>query len=310
MSSSRWVTTPSQLLSSYVYFCYLVLISSTSVRSFPFLSFTVLIFAWNVHLVYPMFLKRSLVFPLLLLCFISLHFSLKKASLFLPASLWNSAFSLVYLFLFPLPFHCLPEYAQIHIHWISDAIQPSHPLSSPFPLVLNLSLHYGLFHSVSSSHQVAKVFGASAWVLLIYLGLISFRIEWFDLLVHKGLSRVFFSTTIQKHQSFSTQPSLWSNSHIMQIGLPALLSHSILCYRRPYILQATYFVQFLRPRTVTHRQLLKYIVNWLNEHQYNVVQWSMLKGILHWPVDFYKQEIGYHSQISRGVSPIQASNLS
>ena len=118
-------------LSSYVYSCYLVLISSTSVRSLLFISFTVLIFAWNVHLVSPMFLKRSLVFPTLLFSFISLHFSLKKAFLFLSASLWNSAFSLVYLFLSPLPFHCLPEFAQIHIHWISDAIRPSHPLSPP-----------------------------------------------------------------------------------------------------------------------------------------------------------------------------------
>ena len=121
-------------LSSYVYSCYLVLISSTSVRSLLFLSFTVLIFAWNVHLISPMFLKRSLVFPTLLFSFISLHFSLKKAFLFLPASLWNSAFSLVYLFLSPLPFQFLPGFAQIHIHWISDVIRPSHPLSPPLLL--------------------------------------------------------------------------------------------------------------------------------------------------------------------------------
>ena len=47
-----------------------------------------------------------------------------------------------------------------------------------------------------------------------YLGLISFRIDWFDLLAVKGLSRVFSSTTVQKHQFFSAQPSLKSNSHI------------------------------------------------------------------------------------------------
>ena len=47
-----------------------------------------------------------------------------------------------------------------------------------------------------------------------YSGLISFRIDWLDLLAVQGLSRVFSNTTVQKHQFFSSQPSLWSNSHI------------------------------------------------------------------------------------------------
>ena len=47
-----------------------------------------------------------------------------------------------------------------------------------------------------------------------YSGLLSFRIDWFDCLVSKGFSRVFSNTTVQKHQFFSTQPSLLSNSHI------------------------------------------------------------------------------------------------
>ena len=53
--------------------------------------------------------------------------------------------------------HYLPEFAQTHVHWVSDAIQPSHPLSSPSPAALNLSQHQGLFKWVSSSHEVAKV---------------------------------------------------------------------------------------------------------------------------------------------------------
>ena len=47
-----------------------------------------------------------------------------------------------------------------------------------------------------------------------YSGLISFRIDWFDSLHTKGLSRVFPHTTVQKHQSFCAQPSSWSSSHI------------------------------------------------------------------------------------------------
>ena len=51
----------------------------------------------------------------------------------------------------------LPELTQTQVHWVGDAIQPSHPLSSPSPPAPNLSQHQGLFQRVSSSHQVAKV---------------------------------------------------------------------------------------------------------------------------------------------------------
>ena len=53
--------------------------------------------------------------------------------------------------------HQLLEFTQTHVHWVSDAIQPSHPLLSPFPPAFNLSQHQGLLQWVSSSHQVAKV---------------------------------------------------------------------------------------------------------------------------------------------------------
>ena len=57
-----------------------------------------------------------------------------------------------------LPVHCqLPEFTQTHVRWVSDPIQPSHPLSSPSPPAFNLSQHQGLFKWVSSWHQVAKV---------------------------------------------------------------------------------------------------------------------------------------------------------
>ena len=89
MSGSRSVTTPSWLSGSWrsflysysVYSCHLFLISSASVRSIPFLSFIEPIFAWNVPLVSLIFLKRSLVFPILLFLSISLQWSLRKAFL-------------------------------------------------------------------------------------------------------------------------------------------------------------------------------------------------------------------------------------
>ena len=77
----------------------------------------------------------------------------------------------------------LPEPAQTHVHRIGDAIQPSHPLSSPSPPALYLSQHQGLFQWVSS-YQVAKYWSFSFSISPSdeYLGLISFRMDWLDLL--------------------------------------------------------------------------------------------------------------------------------
>ena len=84
--------------------------------------------------------------------------------------------------------HQLPESTQTHIHWVSDAIQPSHPLSSPSPPALNLSQHQGLFKRVSSSHEVAKVleFQLNISPTNEHPGLISFRMDWLDLLAVQG----------------------------------------------------------------------------------------------------------------------------
>ena len=109
MSGSRWVITRGYLgdedLFCTVLLCILAtLISSAFVRSTPVLSFIEPIFAWNVPLVSLIFLKRCLVFPILLFSSISLHWSLRKAFLSLLAILWNSAFKWVYLSFSPLPF--------------------------------------------------------------------------------------------------------------------------------------------------------------------------------------------------------------
>ena len=104
ISGSRWVITPLWLSGSWRYFLYSssvyschLLISYASVRSIIFLTFIEPIFAWNVPLVSLIFLKRSLVFPILLFSSISLHWSVRKAFLSLFAILWNSAFKWEYL---------------------------------------------------------------------------------------------------------------------------------------------------------------------------------------------------------------------
>ena len=83
----------------------------------------------------------------------------------------------------------LPEFTQTHVHRVGNAFQPSHPLSSPSPLTLNLSQHQGLFKWVSFSHQVAKVLGVSALASVLPMNiqwLISFKIDWLDLLAVQG----------------------------------------------------------------------------------------------------------------------------
>ena len=117
--------------------------------------------------------------------------------------------------------HHLPEFAQTHVHWVGGAIQAPHPLSALSPPAFNLSQHQGLFQWISSWHQAAKVLElqhlieASASVLPVTIQ------GWFPLgliclisLLSKGVSKVFSSTTVQKHQFFGTQPFLLSSSYI------------------------------------------------------------------------------------------------
>ena len=105
--------------------------------------------------------------------------------------------------------HYLPEFAQTHVHWVSDAIQPSHPFMLPFSPSLSLSQHQGLFQwswlfasggqsmGASTSASVLPM-NIQGWFPLGLTGLIS--------LLSKGLSGVYSSTTVQKHRFFGTQP--------------------------------------------------------------------------------------------------------
>ena len=97
-----------------------------------------------------------------------------------------------------LVLYYLPEFAQIHIPWVNDTIQPFPPLSSPSPLAFNLSQHQGLFRWVSSLHQVVKVLELQLQhESFQHSGLISFRIDWFDLLAVRGALK----SLLQHHRS-------------------------------------------------------------------------------------------------------------
>ena len=84
--------------------------------------------------------------------------------------------------------HQLPEFIQTHIHWVGDAIQPSHPLSSPSPPAPNPSQHQSLFQWVNSLHEMAKYWSFSFSIIPSkeYPGLISFRMDWLNLLAVQG----------------------------------------------------------------------------------------------------------------------------
>ena len=143
------------LYSSSVYSCHLFLISSASVRSRPFLSFIEPIFAWNVPLVSLIFLKRSLVFPILLFSSISLHRSLKKAFLSLLAILWNSAFRGLYLSFSPLLFTSLLFAAICKASPVSH-FAFSHFFSMRMVLIpVSCTVSQTLFHSSSGTLSIS-----------------------------------------------------------------------------------------------------------------------------------------------------------
>ena len=116
---------------------------------------------------------------------------------------------------FSVPYHH-PEFAQVHVHWISDAIQTSHPLSPSSPPAFNLCQHR-VFSNKSAVHIGGQSIEASASASVLPMNIQ----DWFPLgltclisFQSKGLSWVFSNTTVQKHQFFCAQPSLWSYSHV------------------------------------------------------------------------------------------------
>ena len=128
-------------------------------------------------------------------------------------SLWPKDYSMPG---FPVLHHLL-EFVPTHVHWVGDAIQLSHALLPPFSSCLQSFPTSGSFpmsrlftfggQSIGASTSASVLLmNIQGWLPLGLAGLIS--------LLSKELSRVFSNTTVQKHQFFGAQPSLWSNSHI------------------------------------------------------------------------------------------------
>ena len=115
----------------------------------------------------------------------------------------------------PVPHH-LPEFAQVHIHGISDAIQPSHPLMPSFPSALNFLQHQGLFQWVICSRQMAKILELQLQHQSFYSeysGLISLKIDRLGVLVVQGTFR-----SLLQHQS--SRASILCHSAFFTVQLP------------------------------------------------------------------------------------------
>ena len=113
--------------------------------------------------------------------------------------------------------HQLPELAQTQVHWVNDAILPSHPLAFPFSSFLQPFPSSGSFPMSQLFTLDGQSIGASASASVLPVSIQDwFPLRWTALisLQSKGPSRVFYNTTLQKHQFCKAQLSLWSSSHI------------------------------------------------------------------------------------------------
>ena len=113
--------------------------------------------------------------------------------------------------------HQLPEFTQTHVHWVSDAIQPSHPLLCPLFLLPSIFPSIRVFSNESALHIRWPKYWSFASTSVLPMNIQDWSplgwTSWISL-QSKGLSRIFSNSTVQKHQFFGTQLSLQSNSHI------------------------------------------------------------------------------------------------
>ena len=131
--------------------------------------------------------------------------------------------------------HQLPEFTHTHVHWVGDAIQPSHPLLSPSPHAFNLSQHQGLFQV-----SVLHIRGPKYWSLSFsispsneYPGLVSFRMDWLDLLAVQET----LNSLLQHHSSKAS--IIWRSAFfIVQLSHPYMttgktiaLTYTDLCWQ-------------------------------------------------------------------------------
>ena len=125
--------------------------------------------------------------------------------------------------------HQLPELAQTHVHRTNDAIQPSHPLSSPCPPTFSLSQHKGLFQESALCIRWPKywIFSFNISPSNEYSGLVSLRMEWLDLLAVQGTLK-----SLLQHQSSKTPILQCSAFFIVQLSHPYMTTGKTIALTR------------------------------------------------------------------------------
>ena len=155
--------------------------------------------------------------------------------------------------------HQFPEFTQTHVHWVDDAIQPSHSLSSPSPPALNLSQHQRLFKWVSSLHQVAKVLELQLqhqsfqWIFRTDF----FRMDWLDFLAVQGT----LNSLLQHHSSKAS--ILWHSAFfILQLSYPYMTTgKTIALTRQTFVGKVTsLFFNILSRLVITFLPRSKYLL--------------------------------------------------
>ena len=128
-----------------------------------------------------------------------------------------------------LVFHCLPKFSQTQVHWVNDAIQPSHPLSAPSPPTPNPSQHQSLFQWVNSLHRCPKYWSFSFSIIPSkeHPGLISFRMDWLDLLAVQGTLKSFL-----QHHSSKASVLQRSAFFIIQLSHPYMTTRKTIALAR------------------------------------------------------------------------------
>ena len=158
--------------------------------------------------------------------------------------------------------HYLPDFAQTHVHWVSDTIHWCHPLSLLSPPVFSLSQHQGLFQRVGSSPHVAKVLEfqlqhqSFQWIF----GLISFRIDWFDLLAVQGALK-----SLLQHHNLIASILQCSASFMVQ------LSHLYMTTGKNIALTIQNFVG--KMMSLLFNMLSRFVIDFLPRSKHPLISW-------------------------------------
>ena len=155
--------------------------------------------------------------------------------------------------------HQLPESTQTHVHWVSDAIQPSHPLSSPSPPAFSLSQHQGLIETLKCWNSSFSISPSSE-----YSGLIYFRTDWVDLLVVQGTLK-----SLLQHHSSKASILQCSAFFMVQLSHPYMTAGSTIAVWKYHMLEVPYH----RSTSLLFNMLSRLVIAFLPRSKCLLISW-------------------------------------